>query len=220
MRPDLSSHTGPAQPGPPLGALLNARLIGAACAAVLLVTACSTEEGKRTGPSPTSTSAPTVAAPPTGSASPAQNGTPGASATSSASPKNATLAVVESYFAAYSIGIQTGDSSRLRALSTKECASCADMATSIDGLGARDVVGEGGDFTLPQTRLRSSSVKGRMVWEVKFRQSPLTYHLARPAESKTTPVRDGVLYFELAPDRDGWKISGISQSVVEDGRPE
>lgn len=207
MRPDLSSHTDPAQPGSPLGALLNARLLGAACAAVLLVTACSAEGGNPTGPSPTSTSASTVAAPAT------TTPTPGATSPTNPGAESQSRAIVEKYLALYSSGMTSGDGSPLLTVSTPECKSCRSAADAITDLVADGARASGGEVVIREARVRGTATAERVVWEVSFDQSASTTTARDGTTTTLAAASSGTFYVETLNQNGQWLVNAISASI-------
>lgn len=187
--------------------------VGIAVASAMLLGACSpqTPLTEQTSTTPTRT-APSTA--PT--TSPPSEPAPEPTSTLPTRRSESSWEVVESFFNAYTYGLQTGDSSRLKALSSNTCASCANLIEDIEALGSREVVGTGGAFSFPQSVGHQSKYAERFVWEVHYRQAPITYTLSDPDEKTSAPAASHVLFIELTETADGWVVSGISQEVNDE----
>ena len=186
--------------------------IGIAVISAMLLGACSpqTPVAEQTSTTPTRT-APSTA--PT--TSPPSEPAPEPTSTLPTRRSESSWEVVESFFNAYTYGLQTGDSSRLKALSSDTCASCASMAAEIDALKTRNVIGEGGAVTFPKSAGHESPHPERYVWEILYHQAPVTLRLTGPTETTTTEAASAVALVELTDGPSGWRVSGISHS---DGR--
>lgn len=185
--------------------------IGAASA--LLLGACSPQAPAVVQPTTTPTRTVLPTSPTTESTTtPAPEPAPEPTSTLPTRRSDSSWEVVEAFFDAYTHGLQTGDSSRLKALSSITCASCASMAAEIDALETRDVVGEGGAVTFPKSAGHASPHPERYVWEILYRQAPVKLRLTGPVETTTTDATSAVALVELTVGSSGWRVSGISHS--------
>lgn len=182
-----------------------------ACSALVLA-ACT--GGDRSAAPPRG--ATPVAATPTAHASPSMS--PTASGTDSPVPlddDDASWATVERFFAAYTLGIQTGDSSSLTSLTGPSCESCANLIADIDQLKARGLSGIGGAFDLSDHAESPSAHENRVVWEVRYRHAPVTYTSRESHSPTTVPGEEASVLVEVTKDRGTWLISGIAHSAED-----
>lgn len=180
-----------------------------ACAALTLA-ACTEEQRSAVPTGGVSPAAPTAQASP--STSPAED------ATGSPTPlddDDASWATVEKFFAAYTLGLQTGDSSPLVSLTGSSRASCANLIEDIDLLKARGLSGSGGAFDLSEHVEAPSAHDDRMVWEVRYRQAPVTYTSRESLSPTTAPGEEASVLVEVTKSRGAWLVSGIAHSAED-----
>ncbi|MGP7959466.1 hypothetical protein ACTVCO_01460 [Sanguibacter sp. A247] len=131
-------------------------------------------------------------------------------------PAEVTWDVVERFFAAYTSGLHTGESTQLKELSTEDCKSCANLIEDIDNFKTQSIVATGGGFRFPLSEELKSSHEGRFVWRVEYTQAPITYEYPNPEDSHTTEPLSSVAYIELVRVGPNWRINGISASTEQE----